>query len=614
MSASAVRLALLLAVVVARPAAGRVAGGGPEDTDCQVEFEGIASSETVCTDCDPSCDVDASAGADGRCTFAVSLCPNQPGCPGPLTRLKVRPRGLLDPLPDLAASACGASTTVVVGTRKQGRKAGTKRIKVTAVVAGRPPRVDRDVLTLTCQPRSGTCPAIVTTTTTTKTTTSSTAPTSTSSTVPTSTSTTIPGATSSTLPATTSTTAPLGTSSTSLPSTSSTTSTTTSSTTSSTGPCSCCAFSGVSFLTQVGVGACGTVRNSAGDLLGALDCGGFYLGGSQSTVQVPVSIPDMGETQATIATCDPETGDVVLAARSSAVTGSTRTCSTAGCFLGPPVPIPNPNVASLSACLVNKFSADASGTLNCQTGAASLAFDLSADAYLAGDSLAKRCSGGPNPGGACTSDAACAPGGTCASDPTVQPCPLCNPDTLLCNGGANDGQACMPGSGSGDPTFPTSQDCPPFSFQLAGSVPLAFHLTTGTVTWTSANGTGGSTQTRVFAGFCRDVLDGVGDPGTLAFEDPPRPCLENLVPGLACSQPFEACEQRSNGAFKFAAARTVVTTGVVVDGCLADAGGHSGTLAGIFAVPPTFNASMDGAANLPGPGAVSLPSTIQLLP
>jgi len=34
----------------------------------------------------------------------------------------------------------------------------------------------------------------------------------------------------------------------------------------------------------------------------------------------------------------------------------------------------------------------------------------------------------------------------------------------------------------------------------------------------------------------------------------------------------------------------------------------------IFCIPPTFNATVDAAADLPGPGAVSLAGTAQLLP
>ena len=49
-------------------------------------------------------------------------------------------------------------------------------------------------------------------------------------------------------------------------------------------------------------------------------------------------------------------------------------------------------------------------------------------------------------------------------------------------------------------------------------------------------------------------------------------------------------------------------------GSMIDGGSHASTLVSVFCVPPTFNAAIDAAADLPGPGAVSLPGHAQLLP
>ena len=49
-------------------------------------------------------------------------------------------------------------------------------------------------------------------------------------------------------------------------------------------------------------------------------------------------------------------------------------------------------------------------------------------------------------------------------------------------------------------------------------------------------------------------------------------------------------------------------------GTLSDGAGHASTLVSIFCIQPTFNATVDAAGDLPGPGAVSLPGTAQLLP
>ena len=44
------------------------------------------------------------------------------------------------------------------------------------------------------------------------------------------------------------------------------------------------------------------------------------------------------------------------------------------------------------------------------------------------------------------------------------------------------------------------------------------------------------------------------------------------------------------------------------------AGAHSITLASVFCIPATGSFLLDAAAALPGPGAVSIPATVELLP
>ena len=48
-------------------------------------------------------------------------------------------------------------------------------------------------------------------------------------------------------------------------------------------------------------------------------------------------------------------------------------------------------------------------------------------------------------------------------------------------------------------------------------------------------------------------------------------------------------------------------------GDLRDGQPHAATLVSAFCVPPTFDPLIDAAANLPGPGAVSLPGSSQIL-
>ena len=143
---------------------------------------------------------------------------------------------------------------------------------------------------------------------------------------------------------------------------------------------------------------------------------------------------------------------------------------------------------------------------------------------------------------------------------------------------------------------------------------------TGATAWTAA--VSGS-QSRVFSGYCRDVVDGFGDPATLAFQDPPVKCLENTVSLATCTQPFESCEQADNGAFDpmvGAAAGHINIAGAPINGCLADGLGHSSTLAGLFSVPPAKDVEVGGGAavntftNTPGPAALSHAFSVQLLP
>jgi hypothetical protein len=115
---------------------------------------------------------------------------------------------------------------------------------------------------------------------------------------------------------------------------------------------------------------------------------------------------------------------------------------------------------------------------------------------------------------------------------------------------------------------------------------------------------------RVFSGFCRDT------DGTLAFEGSSPAtahlCWENgMAQNAACAEPFESCEQRTNGAFGPAGGsnRTIIAIG---NGSSILGGPTLGTLVSIFSIPPTFDPTVDSAGDLPGPGAVALPGTATL--
>jgi hypothetical protein len=322
----------------------------------------------------------------------------------------------------------------------------------------------------------------------------------------------------------------------------------------------------------------------------------------------------MGISLTAVASCNGTT--LSLASLSSAETGSNRNCTGVGCLFGPPLPIPNPISTPTSVCVVNSVSQDASGTMDCTTGVTpSLNLPLNSELFLAGDLFPNppgiqvcpvcnhTCNAGSNMDGPCNTDADCpgAGAGSCAGG-------------SVCHGGPNDGMACTPGASPINAGFPTSHDCPPDAMNDIGGLPIAFDLTTGMKTLTAVNNTD-SGQNNVFCGYCRDINAAgtgcfEGDPGSSC---PPSAAVKPCTSNADCDATFPDCEQRNPGAFGSAGggAHTIKETGSPA-GDLTDGVGHPATLVSIFCIQPTFNATVDAAGDLPGPGAVSLVGTAQL--
>jgi hypothetical protein len=308
-------------------------------------------------------------------------------------------------------------------------------------------------------------------------------------------------------------------------------------------------------------------------------------------------------------------------------TGSDRNCTSAGCVLGAPVPtIVFP--APLSVCTRDTIVADAFGSADCATGEITDLFvPVLAPVFLTGDVLKNRCDGtSSNEGAACTDDSECL-GGSCMIDPAVQPCPICNPNTLVCNGGPNAGIACTPGTAEENPAYPTSHDCPPDSLlELLPSL-QPFSLSTGTLTKEDPDGQ--------FCGFCRDIniegskcFEGDQDPGNargcpdssiIACEPASNGDVSGCNVAIPCNTdadcyaPYESCEQRNAGASNEPTATRIIQSGVA-GGNLADRAEHPATLVSIHCTPPTLNEITDTNADFPGPGSTAMPGKIQLLP
>lgn len=170
-----IRISISLAALLAA-----LAGSAPRalavmdaTTECLFEFGQVGDAlvnggALTCTDCDAACDADSPGQANGTCTFNLTACLNQvtQGCSAAAIKTsKVNPKKAnLTP-----ADPCGNATGVVVKTKKQGKKAG--KLKLKAVVKSTDKRIDKDLLTLMCNPlpAGAACGTTTTTSTTTST-------------------------------------------------------------------------------------------------------------------------------------------------------------------------------------------------------------------------------------------------------------------------------------------------------------------------------------------------------------------------------------------------------------------------------------------------------------
>src|SRR6185369_12511727 len=91
-----------------------------------------------------------------------------------------------------------------------------------------------------------------------------------------------------------------------------------------------------------------------------------------------------------------------------------------------------------------------------------------------------------------------------------------------------------------------------------------------------------------------------------------KPC-ESDAECAGDSASRESCIQRNEGAFGpgGGANKTITEIGTPA-GPIGDFAAHAATMVSTFCIPPSFNAIIDGAADIPGPGAVALPGVIDL--
>jgi hypothetical protein len=206
----------------------------------------------------------------------------------------------------------------------------------------------------------------------------------------------------------------------------------------------CACLDRLAFTTGAPGGGCGRI-NDAVDCDGtdltpfaasgpALDCGTLYIGGGGS-VQPPSPTPD-GATSIFLLEDTGDAAAVVVSASTEEETGSLETCTSPGCFFGPPLPIPNEGAAAVSTCVINRIAAapPVGGSLDVTTGDVELTLPLTVTVFVTGDldtvtpgiqpcaqCVDGRCAVGANAGGACSTPTALLTSHDCPPPPEKTP-------------------------------------------------------------------------------------------------------------------------------------------------------------------------------------------------
>jgi hypothetical protein len=311
----------------------------------------------------------------------------------------------------------------------------------------------------------------------------------------------------------------------------------------------------LSFVTGSPAGTCGSVRSggTGGTLRKSLGCGGLNIGGGNSTVAEGPT-PGGAETQFNL-TGGPTVWTV--SGRTSGQTGSNNNCSDTGCQFGPYLAIAN---SGTSTCVQNTFGSPASGTVDSTAGTFNGSVPLSSLVYLTanGTDPCPRCTGG-TPG--VTNSGTCQAGWSSGVGPSPTEGNLCTPTD-----GAGSTYDCVPPAASSLPAFPVNLT----------------PINTGVTSFFSASGL-----------FCPSQ----GNSGAFGCSGGASAGTPAICPGGVAAPLIDYIEENGSPAGALSSTPSAGTLGSVF--CVPSVSGGLGFL-------------INAAANLPGPGATSLPGTLAI--
>lgn len=305
------------------------------------------------------------------------------------------------------------------------------------------------------------------------------------------------------------------------------------------------------FTTGMAGGTCGTVQDGSGGLLKPLICGALYLGGGAAIV--PEGPTPDGSVSRFAISCTGSSCTLQPTTTAPGFDTPAPDCTNTGCNFGAPLEIPNPGIPAITTCVLNTWAAPASGTLDLATGASSTSVALASDVYLTSN--------------------------------LSQPCPRCSvtgspasPGRGVCDRGPRSGLPCTTTSSIG-----LTRDCP-----TGGANPPAQPCTPD-------------------GSYC---IDG-SHVGVIGVDLSPLTTGRSSRPnaqGLFCPGQHQGVGPGQPGCFGLPQCRAITENGTPA-GPITVGAPASGTLASVFCVAATGNGLVDASADLPGPGAVSLPGT-----